>query len=232
MCIYIDGRPKHQRSLHEEFSPFLNVDSTSRWRVWIRGIRTGHVSQRCRLITSNYVQSGHVTRSRIQSGHSSLLLGCETHFAAKQIKSKLRSPASAQRTGPRHWETGRSATAQVWTFMKTRSQRSSRLKSTSFLCLYSALRSDKSAPPLWCTQWKAQASSNGAFKKCFIAAWRLLEERTLFWKRNIVCMQLICFPTVSANQISDFYSACCHPWLHPVTVRHPHLPCGSSHDVI
>lgn len=46
----------------------LDVNSTSQRRVWIRGIRTKHVSQRCRLITSKYVESGHVTRSRIQSG--------------------------------------------------------------------------------------------------------------------------------------------------------------------
>lgn len=45
-------------------------------------------------------------------------------------------------------------------------------------------------------------------------------------------MKLICFSPVSADRISDFYSACCHPWLHPVTVRHPHLSCSLSHDVI
>lgn len=83
----------------------LDVNSTSQRRVWIWGIRTKHVSQRCRLITSKYVESGHETRSRIQSGrfrfasrpwNARALL----HFAAKQIMSNPRALRLLSGPGP------------------------------------------------------------------------------------------------------------------------------------
>lgn len=86
VCVYIDAR-------------------SQRRRVWIRGIRTKHVSQRCRSITSKYVESGHVTRSRIQSGrfrfasrpwNARALL----HFAAKQIMSNPRALRLLSGPGP------------------------------------------------------------------------------------------------------------------------------------
>lgn len=183
VCVYIDARSQRRRGLRDEFLHFRRrfhlTATTSESEASARSTWANAAGQSHRNMWKVVTWLAVVFNRAV----SDLPLGPETlgPCCTLQLNRSCQTPepcvCSADRAPGAGKQQRARPSAPVWTFMKTRSQRSGRLKSTSFLCLYLALRSNKSAQLRLCTAWKPKPGLTEDLKKmCVVAAWRLQED--------------------------------------------------------